>query len=205
MSDPRAQHAPATDRNREPIAAVLERFVPAPPVPVSALEVSSGTGQHVSYFASRFPNVRFQPTERDPSMFESIRAWAEDSDVDNVALPLELDAEVHPWPVEDIDLVININMIHIAPWTACLGLLDGASAVLKPGGVLFMYGPYKVGGSHTAPSNEAFDREFLRARDPNWGLRDLDEVVAEARARGLDHQETVAMPANNLSVIYRRV
>lgn len=204
MPDPRALNAPATERNREAIATILERWLPAPPEHARVLEVSSGTGQHACYFAGRFPNVRWQPTERDTSMFGSIRAWIEDAGVANVAAPLELDVEARPWPVQNADVIVNINMIHIAPWSACLALLDGASSVLSAGGTLFMYGPYKIGGAHTAPSNEAFDRNFLRAQDPEWGVRDLDEVIAEARTRGLEHESTVEMPANNLSVIYRR-
>ncbi len=204
MPNPRAQHAPATERNREPIASVLEEYLPAPPETADVLEVSSGTGQHATYLAARFPNVRWQPTERSSSMFDSIRAWTEEAGVDNVAPPLELDVEVRPWPVKSADVVVNINMIHIAPWSACLALLDGASSVLKSGGKLFMYGPYKVNGVHTSPSNEAFERDFLHVRDPAWGLRDLDEVIAEARARGLEHEATVGMPANNFSVIYER-
>ncbi len=204
MPDPRALNAPATERNREAIASALERWLPAPPEEARVLEVSSGTGQHACYFARRSPHVRWQPTERDTSMFGSIRAWTVDAGVDNVAPPLELDVEARPWPVQSADIIVNINMIHIAPWSACLALLDGASSVLEPVGRLFMYGPYKIGGSHTAPSNEAFDRDFLRAQDPEWGVRDLDEVIAEARTRGLEHQATVEMPANNLSVIYQR-
>jgi len=200
LSDPRARHAPAAERNRQPIASVLERWFVDHPDATRALEVSSGTGQHVAYFGTRFPHVSWQPTEKDATQLESIRAWVEHTGVSNVEEPLVLDTEEHPWRVEPADLIVNVNLIHIAPWSACLGLLEGAARVLKAHGALVMYGPFNVDGHYTSAGNEAFDQS-LRGTDPSWGIRDLELVVAEARARGLEHEKTISMPANNLVVI----
>lgn len=192
------QHAPATERNRDPIVAVLRRFLPPAGL---VLEVASGTGQHAAYFAAAFPELVVQPTDPDPTARASITAWC--ADAPNVRAPLPLDAEHAIWPVARADAVICVNMIHIAPWSACEGLLRGAARVLEPGGVLYLYGPYRLDGRHTAPSNAAFD-EDLRARDPRWGVRDLDAVMAEAARHGLAFVERVPMPADNQSVVFRR-
>lgn len=196
------RHAPAAERNREPILGVLRRVLPPRGV---VLEIASGTGQHVAHFASALPALVFQPSDRDDQDFASITAWCADGGVQNVRDPLVLDVTSDPWPetVGTVDAVFNANMIHIAPWEACLGLLRGAGAHLAPGGVLVTYGPYKLGGVHTAPSNEAFDLD-LRARDPRWGVRDLDDVARVAAAHGLVLEERVAMPANNFTVVFRR-
>jgi hypothetical protein len=190
-------HAPATERNREPIAAVLAEVMPADGL---VLEISSGTGQHAAFFANRFPGVIWQPSDPDPESRLSIEGWC--AGIRNVLAPLDLDVTRRPWPVKNADLVVCINMIHIAPWEACEALMEGAAEVLPPGGVLFTYGPYKRGGKHTAPSNESFD-QGLRARDPAWGVRDLDDVARVAARRGLALERFVEMPANNLSVIFR--
>jgi SAM-dependent methyltransferase len=194
MSDRR--HAPAADRNREPILEVLEPLVPAGAL---VLEIASGTGQHAAFFASRLASCTWQPSDLDATARASIAAWTEGSP--NVRPPLALDVTRRPWPIARADVIVCINMIHIAPWAACEALMAGASEVLAPGGVLFMYGPYKRHGVHTAPSNEAFDRR-LRGEDASWGVRDLEDVARVAAASGLALERVVEMPANNLSVVY---
>lgn len=196
------RHAPAAERNREPILGVLRRVLPARG---TVLEIASGTGQHVAHFAVALPDLVFQPSDRTDQDFASITAWCADAGVANARAPIVLDATSAPWPaiVGTVDAIFNANMIHIAPWDACLGLLRGAGAHLAPGGVLVTYGPYRIGGAHTAPSNEAFDLD-LRARDPRWGVRDLDDVARVAAEHGLVLEERVAMPANNLTVVFRR-
>lgn len=194
------RHAPATLRNREPLLTVLEEALPASG---TVLEVAAGTGEHAAFFASRLPGLVWQPTDLDPANLASIAAWRDEVGAPNLRAPLALDAAAATWPVAHADAVVNVNMIHIAPWEACLGLMRGAARVLPPGGVLVMYGPYKLGGEHTAPSNASFDAS-LRAQDPSWGVRDLDAVRAVAATHGLAYERHVAMPANNLTVIYRR-
>lgn len=198
--DPR-RHAPAAERNREPILGVLRRVLPARGV---VLEIASGTGQHVAHFAAALPELEFQPSDRTDQEFASITAWCADAGARNVRAPIVLDVASDPWPaaIGTVDAIFNANMIHIAPWEACLGLLRGAGAHLARDGVLVTYGPYKIDGRHTAPSNEAFDRD-LRARDPSWGVRDLDEVARVAERHGLAITERIAMPANNFSIVFR--
>lgn len=191
---------PATARNREPIAEVLDRVLPKVG---TVLELASGSGEHAVFFAARYPGLVWQPTDLDPAHLDSIAAWADEAGLPNLRQPIELDAAATPWPVVTADVVIAVNLIHIAPWAACVGLMEGASAVLPTGGLLILYGPYKVGGVHTAPSNEAFD-EGLRARNPSWGVRDREAVAAEARRRGLEPVEVVQMPANNLTLVFRK-
>jgi hypothetical protein len=165
------------------------------------LEVASGTGEHAAFFGAALPEVVWQPSDVDPAARASIAAWCDD--VPSVRPPLALDAAADPWPIDAADAVVCINMVHIAPWAACAGLLRGAAAVLAAGGPLILYGPYRVGGAHTAASNAAFDAD-LRAQDPAWGVRDLELVSALAARHGLAHRETVAMPANNLAVVFAR-
>jgi SAM-dependent methyltransferase len=201
MHDGRS-HAPAAERNREPILGVLRRVLP---VRGTVLEIASGTGQHVAHFAAALPDLVFQPSDRSDQDFASIVAWSTAAGVTNVRPPIVLDVTADPWPVAigTPDAIFCANMIHIAPWEACLGLLRGAGERLAPGGVLVTYGPYRIGGEHTAPTNAAFDLD-LRARDPRWGVRDLDEVARVAAGHGLALEERVAMPANNLAVVLRR-
>lgn len=211
VSDAR-RHAPATQRNRDPILAVLERVLPSTG---TVLEISSGTGEHAVFFAPRLAPRQWLPSDPDPLSRQSIVAWQTVAPADNLHPPLALDASTHSWPVIDphaslgVDLtehpitaIVNINMIHIAPWEACLGLMAGAGRLLPQDGILYLYGPFKQGGQHTAPSNAAFDQS-LQAQNPAWGVRDLETVVAVAEAAGLRCIETVAMPANNLSVVFR--
>jgi SAM-dependent methyltransferase len=194
------RHAPATARNRNPIRGVLERALP----PAGAvLEVACGTGEHAVAFARAFPALAWQPSDPDPEALASARAWVAEASLPNLLPPVELDVEAEPWPVTAADAVVCINMIHIAPWSACEALLAGAARLLAPRAPLFLYGPYFVRDRPTAPSNEAFDQS-LRLRDPSWGIRWLHEVEAAAASHGLALEETVEMPANNLSVIFRR-
>jgi SAM-dependent methyltransferase len=198
MDDAR-RSAPATTRNREPILAVLERYVPDG---ARVLEIASGTGEHATFFASRLPVASWQPSDPDPGARASIDAWRARLASDRVLPAIDLDVTRTPWPVSCADVIVCVNMIHIAPWRACEALMAGAAKALPPGGILFLYGPYRRGGAHTAPSNEAFDAS-LKARDPEWGVRDLEAVEGEARKNGLSLVEVVPMPANNLSVVLR--
>ncbi len=217
--------APATDRNRSPILAVLQQQLPPTG---TVLEISSGTGEHAVFFAPRLAPRQWLTSDPDPGARQSIAAWRNVAPADNLHGPIALDASTQPWPVENlsgqptqetkpqaaeplvtldlkqhpITALVNINMIHIAPWSACLGLIAGAGRLLPPNGILYLYGPFKQGGQHTAPSNAAFDRQ-LQAQNIAWGVRDLEAVVAAAEAQGLALVTTVAMPANNLSVVFK--
>lgn len=194
--------APAATRNREPILAELTRL---PAAGARVLEIASGSGEHATFFADRLRVATWQPTDPDEPSRASIDAWTAHLDAKRVAPAIDLDVTKRPWPVPDasVDLVVCINMIHIAPWGACLGLLDGAADALAELGRLYLYGPYRRGGLHTAPSNAAFD-ERLRADNPAWGVRDLESVTTEANARGFSLEHVTEMPANNLSVVLRR-
>lgn len=202
------QYAPATERNREAILQVLQRVLAESG---TVLEVASGTGEHAVFFAPRLSPRKWLPSDANPISRDSILAWQAHFPADNLYPPLDLDVRADVWSVEaeaqpdtDIIAVVSINMIHIAPWSACLGLMAGASRILPVGGILYLYGPFKQGGQHTAPSNAAFD-EMLQNQNPAWGVRNLDEVVAVANAQQLGWQETVEMPANNLSVVFKRL
>ena len=206
MSDDLRQHSPHSLRNREPILSVLEKYLPAQGEGL-VLEVASGSGQHTTFFAAAFPHLVFQPSDLDKAAHDSIAAWIAHENLSNVRPPLRIDAST-PAPDDlafdcPVVAMVNINMIHISPWTACEGLMATAGRVLPTGAHLFMYGPYAQGGGHTAPSNAAFD-ESLRGRNPEWGIRHLEDVIACAEENGLGHVETVSMPANNLSVVYQR-
>ena len=193
--------APATQRNRVPILEVLMRVLPARGL---ALEVASGTGEHAIWFAQNLRPLVWQPSDPDPEMRESIQAHGTGSDLNTLKPPVDLDVTRHPWPIEQADAVVCINMVHIAPWAATLGLLQGAAACLPSEGPLFLYGPFKRAGEHTADSNAAFDAS-LRSQNPAWGVRDLDEISKTAEGVGLLLSEVVEMPANNLSVVFRKV
>jgi SAM-dependent methyltransferase len=195
------QHAPATTRNREAILDVCRRVLPRAG---TVLEIASGTGEHAVWFAGQLPALTFQPSDVDPRALASIEAWIAHTGVDNVKPPIRLDVCEEPWPVERVEAVFNANMIHIAPEAVAGALMRGAGRVLAPGGVLVVYGPFRIGGAHTASSNAAFDAD-LRQRDPRWGVRDLEAVVALALASGLALEERVPMPANNQTLVFRRV
>jgi hypothetical protein len=192
--------APAVARNRDPILAVLRDVLPAAGI---VLEIASGSGEHAVHFAAALPHLAWQPSDPDAQARGSIAAHAARAGLANLLPPLELDASAPVCPVTRADALVSINMIHIAPWRATQGLMAGAARLLSAGSPLYLYGPYREHGRHTAPSNAAFDAS-LQARNPAWGVRDLDAVVALAAEHGLTLQHTVAMPANNLSVIFRR-
>ena len=193
-------HAAATERNREPILAVLRRVLPAEGL---VLEIASGTGQHAVFFAAALPALRWQPSDPSLAHRHSVAAWSSATGATNVAAALDLDVERWPWPVAHADAIVCINMVHIAPRSAAEALFAGAARVLPLGGVLFLYGPFMRDGQHTSESNQRFD-ERLRAEDPRWGVRDLTDVTALARAAGLGEPEIIPMPANNLSLVFRR-
>lgn len=202
MSEDARLYAPAAARNRDPIWSVLRNLLPAQEL---VLEVASGSGEHAVHFAERAaPALIFQPSDPDPSARASIDAWIASTGLPNVRPALVLDATAATWPIAHADVVICFNMIHIAPWEAAVGLIRGAARILASDGLLFLYGPFKREGRHTAPSNEAFDRDFLKARNPAWGVRDLEQVEACAREAGFGSPQIEEMPANNLSVAFRR-
>jgi SAM-dependent methyltransferase len=197
-ADPR-RSAPHVARNAEPIAQLLRETLPERGL---VLELASGTGEHILHFARAFPALHWQPTDPDPAALASIHAWRGEGPP-NLLAPLRLDAREADWPVAAADATLCINMVHISPWAATLGLLDGAARLLPPAAPLILYGAYRRAGVPTAPSNEAFDAS-LRARNPEWGLRNLEDVVGEAEQRGFTLDRVVEMPANNLVVVFRR-
>jgi hypothetical protein len=192
--------APHVARNAAPIAEVLHGILPARGL---VLEIASGSGEHGLHFAREFPDLLFLPSDPEPAALRSIEAWRREAGPRNLLPPIALDVRAAIWPVAAADAILCINMVHISPWAAAEGLMRGAGRLLAPGAPLYLYGPYRQAGVATAPSNQAFD-ESLRARDPEWGLRDLEEVAAEAERSGLRLERVVPMPANNLSVLFRR-
>lgn len=199
MTDKRI-FAPAAARNRGPILDVLRQVLPAQGL---VLEIASGSGEHVVHFATALPGLTFQPTDLSADAQASVAAWIAETGLANVRPPLRLDVTEPLWPVERADAILCANMIHISPWRATEGLFAAARAILPPGAPLFLYGPYKRDGRHTAPSNADFDAS-LRARDPEWGVRDLEAVAALAADNGFAGPDVYEMPANNLSVVFRR-
>ena len=195
------REAPAAARNRQPILDVLQPRLPENGL---VLEIASGTGEHVVHYAAARPELTFQPSDPDAGARASVDDWVRTLGLGNVRPALEIDVTRTTWPVERADAVLCCNMIHIAPWEAAIGLVAGAARLLPPGGLLFLYGPYRVGGRHTAPSNEAFDAD-LRRRNPAWGVRDLEAVAELAASRGFSVPEIVEMPANNLSLLLNRL
>jgi hypothetical protein len=198
--------SPAALRNRGPILEVLVRYLPAAG---AVLELASGSGEHVEHFAAALPGLVFQPSDPDPAARAGIAARVQQGGSKNVRAPLDLDAGAADWrlPVEisaSLAAILCINMSHISPWRATVGMLRNAASALPSRGLLYLYGPYRRGGHHTAPSNEAFDRS-LRSSDPGWGVRDVEDVIAEAASRGIELVEIVEMPASNLSVVLRRL
>lgn len=199
MSDAK-RSAPAALRNREPIAEVLRDELPERGL---ILEIASGTGEHAVHFARMVPNLTWQPSDPDPQARASIAAWAAESDLSNLRQPLPLDAAAAGWPLERADALVCINMVHISPWAASVGLFAGAARLLPQGAPLVLYGPYLEKTVETAPSNLAFDAS-LKARNPEWGLRQLSALDDLAAAYGFTRTRRVAMPANNLVLVYRR-
>lgn len=197
-------YAPATQRNRE---AILEILLQVLPKSGTILEIASGTGEHAVYFAPHLKPRKWLPTDPNPQSRASIAAWIANLPSDNLYPPIDLDASASVWTIPDttpITAIVNINMIHISPWSACLGLMAASDRILPPGGILYLYGPFKQNGKHTAPSNAAFD-ESLRAQNSTWGVRDLDEVTTAAKAHNLNLINTYQMPANNLSLVFQHL
>jgi hypothetical protein len=191
--------APATERNRGPIAAVLRGILPPSGL---ILEVASGTGEHIIHFAQSFPHLQFQPSDADPVGLASIEAWRADSKASNVNAPLLLDAAAGDWPIESVQAIMCINMVHIAPWEAAVGLFAGARRILDSAAPLYLYGPFTRGDLTTSQSNLAFDAS-LKERNPLWGLRSLEDVVKLAGRHDFVLEQVIEMPAHNLSLIFR--
>jgi hypothetical protein len=192
--------APAALRNREPIADVLGEWLPPGGL---VLEIASGTGEHVIYFAERFPRLEWQPSDIHPDALTSVAAWREASRLPNVREPLILDAASAEWPLDRADAVLSINMVHISPWKSALGLLDGAARLLGEGSPLILYGPWTTDDVPTAQSNLDFDAD-LKRRDPEWGLRRVEEFASQGEIRGFRLEQTRPMPANNMMLLLRR-
>ena len=190
--------APSAERNKGPILEVLARVLPPRGL---VLEIASGTGQHVVHFARALPALEWQPSDADPGGRLSIERWIREEALGNVRAPIALDVLQHPWPIDRADAVACINMIHIAPWAATPALFRGIHAVAAR--IAVLYGPYRRGGAHTAPSNEAFDAD-LRQRNVAWGVRNLEDVQSQAEEHGLKLNDVIAMPANNLSLVLHR-
>jgi hypothetical protein len=199
------KYAPATQRNREAILDILKLVLPPTG---TILEIASGTGEHGVFFAPNLSPRKWLPSDPNPTLRDSITAWSQELKCDNLYPPLNIDASDRLWEVENnsqpdlsITALVNINMIHISPWSACLGLMAGACRILTSGGILYLYGPYKINAKHTAASNQAFD-ESLKMQNPEWGVRDLDEVIEVAKQNHFTLLNTYQMPANNLSVVF---
>lgn len=195
------REAPAAARNRQPILEVLQPRLPATGL---VLEIASGTGEHVVHYAAARPELTFQPSDPDADARASVDDWVRTLGLKNVLPALEIDVTATVWPVERADAVLCCNMIHIAPWEAAIGLVNGAGRLLPRGGLFYLYGPYRRDGRHTAPSNEAFDTD-LRRRNPAWGVRALEAVVDLTRTQGFSAPDIVEMPANNLSLLFNRL
>jgi Protein of unknown function (DUF938) len=203
LNQDKRQYAPATERNRSPILQVLQQFLPPEGV---VLEIAAGTGQHANFLVEHFPKIQWYPSDPDPICRDSIQAWRSFEPKPNLQLPLNIDVSQDNWweksPAK-IKAIVCINMVHISPWSAFLGLIKGAELLLEKGGLLYLYGPYFQKDKITAPSNLEFDR-YLRTQNANWGLRNLEEVVLNAEKHRLNCIEIVEMPANNLSLILQK-
>ncbi len=191
---------PAPERNKQPILQVLERVLPDVG---TLLELASGTGQHAAYFAEHLPGWTVQPSDVEEPNLASIRAWVHEARLPNLREPIRIDVLDEDWGVAPVDAIYNANLVHIAPWEAAVGLLRGAARHLQPTGQLIIYGPFRISGQHTAPSNQSFD-EDLKRRDPRFGVRDLEAVLELARAQGFELRERIEMPANNQTLVLAR-
>jgi SAM-dependent methyltransferase len=191
---------PAPERNKQPILDVMRPLLPAVG---TLLEVASGSGQHAAYFSAELPELTYQPSDIDDDNLTSIAAYVKEAARPNLLPPRRLDVRSADWGVGTVDAIFCANMIHISPWSCCEGLIAGAARHLAPGGVLIMYGPYRLGSAHTSASNEAFDAR-LREQNPSWGVRDAEAVIALAERAGLHFLERTAMPANNQTLTFRR-
>ena len=190
-------HAPATQRNREPILSVLGEALSGR---MTLLEIASGTGEHAAWMSPRLPGLVWQPSDANPDTLATINMYNRNNS--DVRKAIQLDVE-QGWPAERFDAILCINMIHISPWECCQALMKGAGESLEEGGLLYLYGPYKIGGKHTAESNLRFDHS-LRGRNPTWGVRDMEEVIREAGRNGITHLRSIEMPANNFSLLFER-
>ncbi len=193
--------APAAERNRQPILDVLRRVLPPSGL---VLEVASGTGQHAVFFSEHLSHLLWQPSDASDDALRSISAWVVESLPENLLPPIELDVCSPRWPIASADALLCINMIHISPWESTESLFQGARALLAAGSPLITYGPYRLHGEHSAPSNAAFDQS-LRSRNPRWGVRDIDALIELAGRTGFELRETVPMPANNMTLVWARV
>lgn len=191
-------HAPAAERNKDPILGVLRELCSEPKF---VLTIAEGSGQHVVHFAKHLPHITFQPTDMEPSALGSIAAYLEESGCQNIREPISLDASVEDWPVKHADGIYCINMIHISPWKATVGLFQAAAHILPTHGFLMTYGPYRFSGAFTAPSNQEFDAS-LKARNPEWGVRDVDDLTKLAKSVGMELRQTVSLPANNHCLVF---
>ena len=191
-------YAPATERNREPILSVLKMILPTQG---KVLEIASGTGEHITFFAPHFPALIWQPSDPNLMHLASIKGWMKQLPSINILPPLQINVTNEAWGMDSVDVILCINMIHIAPWEACFGLFQGTQSILSEGGLLYFYGPFKQQGKHSAPSNESFDL-WLRAQNPRWGVRDLEAVIDIAQKHNFHLQQVIPMPANNLSVLF---
>jgi SAM-dependent methyltransferase len=203
VSADRRMFSPSAARNSAPILAVLKRVLPTNGV---VLEIGCGTGEHAVCFAEAMTNLTWLPSDPDPGSRASTASWIKFKGLKNVLAPIDIDVCAKLWGVEQtapFDAIVSINMVHIAPWAASLGLFAGAGRLLRAGGFLFLYGPFKRNGVHNAPSNAAFD-ESLKARNPSWGLRDIADLQRVGDASRLDLRETIEMPANNMSLVFSR-
>lgn len=194
------KHAPATLRNRDAIVAVLRDILPEQGL---ILEIASGTGEHAVYFGRAFPELTFQPSDPDPACCQSIAAWTKREGVANILPPLQLDAQAAQWDVQDVAAILCINMVHISPWESSIGLFDKAGKLLAPGAPFYLYGPYLREDVETAPGNLAFERS-LKSRNLRWGLRDVADMDALATRNGFARESLTEMPANNISLVYRK-
>jgi len=199
--DPQQRHAPATMRNRDAIVALLERILPSSGL---VLEIASGTGEHAVYFGKTFPELTFQPSDPDPACCQSIAAWTKREAVANVQPPLQLDAQAGQWDIPKPAAILCINMVHISPWESSIGLFAKAGTLLDPGAPLYLYGPYLRDDVESAPGNMDFERS-LKSRDLRWGLRDVADMDALATRTGFVRESLTEMPANNISLVYRRL
>jgi hypothetical protein len=193
--------SPSTARNRDPILGALRPRMPATGL---VLEIAAGNGEHAAHFAEALSALQWQPTDADPEALASIAAWRRQAGLDNLLEPLRLDAsKPETWPLKRADAMVAINMIHISPWSATAGLMAGAECVLPSGGPLFLYGPFIQPGVPTSPSNVEFDQS-LRRRNPEWGIRNLDDLAVLGAAHALSLSEVLTMPANNLVLVFRK-
>ncbi|WP_417591666.1 DUF938 domain-containing protein [Parasphingorhabdus sp.] len=194
------RHAPATMRNRDAIVAVLRGILPEQG---TILEIASGTGEHAVYFGKAFPDLTFQPSDPDPECCQSIAAWTKREAVPNILPPKQLDAQAAQWDVENVVAILCINMVHISPWESSIGLFEKAGKLLAPGAPFYLYGPYLRADVETAPGNLAFERS-LKSRNLRWGLRDVADMDALAARNGFVRESLIEMPANNISLVYRK-